>query len=166
MNEGKTIRAVVVLVFTTLSAWLGHLAIPVYVLVGCNVIDYITGLMAAPHRGERPNSYKGFNGIAKKVCMWILVGVGAMVDILIIYAADHVSQNFKEPFVVAIVVALWLAFNEMISILENIRDIGVTLPPFLLRLVTMLKKKTEQIVDKEVGNADDKDGESDIENDG
>jgi hypothetical protein len=30
----------------------------------------------------------------------------------------------------------------------------------------MLKKKTEQIVDKEVGNADDKDGESDIENDG
>jgi hypothetical protein len=35
------------------------------------------------------------------------------------------------------------------------------LPPFLLKLVKMLKKKTEDVVDKEVDNADDKDRESD-----
>jgi toxin secretion/phage lysis holin len=157
MREGKGIQATVVLIFTTLTAWLGHLAIPMYVLVACNVVDYLTGLMAAPHRGEHPNSYKGFNGIAKKVCMWILVGVGAMIDILITYAAEQVSPGFMEPFIVAIVVALWLAFNEMISILENIRDIGVVLPPFLLKLVKLLKKKTEDVVDKEVKDADSKD---------
>lgn len=161
MREGKGIQATVVLIFTTLTAWLGHLAIPMYVLVACNVVDYLTGLMAAPHRGEHPNSYKGFNGIAKKICMWILVGVGAMIDVLITYAAEQVSPGFMEPFIVAIVVAIWLAFNEMISILENIRDIGVVLPPFLLKLVKMLKKKTEDVVDKEIEDACNNDRESD-----
>lgn len=161
MREGKGIQATVVLIFTTLTAWLGHLAIPMYVLVACNVVDYLTGLMAAPHRGEHPNSYKGFNGIAKKVCMWILVGVGAMIDVLITYAAEQVSPGFMEPFIVAIVVALWLAFNEMISILENIRDIGVVLPPFMLKLITKLKKTTENIVEKEVRDADDENRKSD-----
>lgn len=161
MREGKGIQATVVLIFTTLTAWLGHLAIPMYVLVACNVVDYLTGLMAAPHRGEHPNSYKGFNGIAKKICMWILVGVGAMIDVLITYAAEQVSPGFMEPFIVAIVVAIWLAFNEMISILENIRDIGVVLPPFLLKFVKMLKKKTEDVVDKEIEDAGNNDRESD-----
>lgn len=161
MREGKGIQATVVLIFTTLTAWLGHLAIPMYVLVACNVVDYLTGLMAAPHRGEHPNSYKGFNGIAKKICMWILVGVGAMIDVLITYAAEQVSPGFMEPFIVAIVVAIWLAFNEMISILENIRDIGVVLPPFLLKLVKMLKKKTEDVVDKEIEDAGNNNRESD-----
>ena len=161
MREGKGIQATVVLIFTTLTAWLGHLAIPMYVLVACNVVDYLTDLMAAPHRGEHPNSYKGFNGIAKKVCMWILVGVGAMIDVLITYAAEQVSPGFMEPFIVAIVVALWLAFNEMISILENIRDIGVVLPPFMLKLITKLKKTTENIVEKEVRDADDENRKSD-----
>ena len=161
MREGKGIQATVVLIFTTLTAWLGHLAIPMYVLVACNVVNYLTGLMAAPHRGEHPNSYKGFNGIAKKICMWILVGVGAMIDVLITYAAEQVSPGFMEPFIVAIVVAIWLAFNEMISILENIRDIGVVLPPFLLKLVKMLKKKTEDVVDKEIEDAGNNNRESD-----
>jgi toxin secretion/phage lysis holin len=157
MNEAgaKVIRAAVVAFFTALSAFLGHLAIPIYVLLACNVVDYLTGLMAAPKRGEHPNSYKGLNGIAKKVCMLLLVGVGALIDILINYAAEYVSPGFMEPFIVAIVVALWLSFNEMISILENIRDIGVKLPPFLLKLVRLLKKKTEEVVDKEVNNAND-----------
>ena len=84
-----------------------------------------------------------------------------MIDVLITYAAEQVSPGFMEPFIVAIVVAIWLAFNEMISILENIRDIGVVLPPFLLELVKMLKKKTEDVVDKEIEDAGNNDRESD-----
>lgn len=160
-REGKGIQAGVALVFGTVTAFLGDLAVPVYVLVACNVIDYLTGLLAAPKRGERPNSYKGLNGIAKKICMWLLVVVGALIDTLITYSASRISPSFSEPFVVAVVVAVWLAFNEMISILENIRDIGVVLPPFLLKLVELLRKRTESIVEKEVPDADDRDGKPD-----
>lgn len=34
--------------------------------------------------------------------------------------------------------------NEIISILENINDIGVTLPPFLQPIVKNLKSQVEQ----------------------
>ena len=45
-------------------------------MVSCNVIDYITGLMASDRRGKEITSYKGLRGIRKKVCMWLLVVVG------------------------------------------------------------------------------------------
>lgn len=145
MREGKGIQATVALIFASVTAWLGYLAIPVYVLLACNVIDYATGLMAAKNRGEKPNSYKGLTGIAKKVCQWLLIVVGALIDWLVVYATSYVRPDFTEPYIVAIIVAIWLAFNEMISILENIRDIGVVLPPFLIALVEKLKKKTEDV---------------------
>lgn len=44
----------------------------------------------------------------------------------------------------ACVVAIWLICNEIISILENINDIGVTLPPFLQPIVKNLKSQVEQ----------------------
>ena len=40
--------------------------------------------------------------------------------------------------------AIWLICNEIISILENINDIGVTLPPFLDPIVKNLKSQVEQ----------------------
>lgn len=48
------------------------------------------------------------------------------------------------PFVVATVVAVWLVVNEIISILENMIDIGVDMPPFLMPIVKYIKKKTEE----------------------
>jgi phage-related holin len=48
---------------------------------------------------------------------------------------------------VACFVALWLICNEIISILENIADIGVDLPPFLLKIVKNLKSQVESKAD-------------------
>ena len=47
-------------------------------------------------------------------------------------------------FLVACIVAIWLICNEIISILENINDIGVTLPPFLQPIVRTLKTQVEK----------------------
>lgn len=44
----------------------------------------------------------------------------------------------------ACIVAIWLICNEIISILENINDIGVTLPPFLQPIVSNLKSQVEK----------------------
>ncbi|MFR7477748.1 MAG: phage holin family protein [Acutalibacteraceae bacterium] len=53
MDVVKTVKTGLWAVLGVLSSWLGVLAIPVYVLVGCNVMDYITGLLAAHRRGRR-----------------------------------------------------------------------------------------------------------------
>lgn len=65
--EIKKIQAVIVGIFVAVNGFLGNLAIPVYVLLACNVIDYITALIAAPKRGQEIDSLKGLNGLKKKV---------------------------------------------------------------------------------------------------
>lgn len=143
MDFLKAIKAVCVTVFGLLSSWLGVLAVPVYVLVGCNVMDYATGLAAAHRRGQKVSSYKGINGIAKKVCMWLLIAVGAVVDWLLLYCGDQLGVEIHLPMLVSSLTAVWLIVNEVISILENIGDTGVPLPGFLTKIVQGLKSKIE-----------------------
>lgn len=143
MDFLKTVKAICVAAFGLLSSWLGVLTIPVYVLVACNVMDYITGLAAAHRRGQKVSSYVGVLGIAKKVCMWLLIGVGAVVDWLLMYCGSQLGFEIHLPMLAASLVAVWLIVNEIISILENIGDIGVPLPGFLTKIVQGLKSKIE-----------------------
>lgn len=137
-------KATVIAVISALMSWLGILAVPVFLLVGCNVVDYVTGVLAAKYRNESINSYKGMRGIVKKVCMWLLVLIGAWTDILINYAFECGGIAFTLPFIVATIVAVWLVVNEIISILENIQDIGLDIPPFLLPIMKYIKRKAEE----------------------
>lgn len=138
------VKVMVTAVISALMGWLGILAFPFFILVGCNLIDYFTGLCAAKYRTEYISSYKGIRGIVKKVCQWLLVLVGAWLDILIGYAAEYVGINLALSFIVATIVAVWLVVNEIISILENMLDIGVRMPPFLLPLVKYIRQQTEK----------------------
>ena len=138
------IKAIVVAIGSLLMSALGVLAVPVLLLVTCNFIDYITGLIASKFRNQEIDSYKGIRGIAKKICMWLLVVVGVIVDQLLSYSADVAGITLPFTFLVACVVAIWLICNEIISILENINDIGVTLPPFLQPFVSNLKSQVEK----------------------
>lgn len=130
-------------VVSAVFSLLGILAVPVFLLVGCNLIDYFTGLAAAKYRDEEISSYKGIRGIIKKVCMWLLILVGWIVDQLIAYASATVGMSLNLPFIVATVVAVWLICNEIISILENMIDIGADIPPFLMPLVKRIKSQAE-----------------------
>ena len=141
------VKAVFVSFFSALSSLLGVLYIPVLLLVLCNVLDYFTGLFAAPARGEKISSAVGIRGIIKKVCMWLLVVVGVVVDELIRYSVEIVGFTFPLKFLIACVVCIWLVCNEIISILENMDDIGIKLPPFLKKIVLYLKDKAEQKAD-------------------
>lgn len=137
------IKVTITIILSALMEWLGILAVPVFLLVGCNIMDYLTGLAASKYRTEQINSYKSIGGIFKKVCMWLLILIGAWMDILLNYAFEYVDIALNLPFIVATVVAVWLIANEMISILENMIDIGVSLPPFLLPLVKYIRNQLE-----------------------
>lgn len=141
-----------------ISSVLGILYVPVLLMVACNIIDYATGLMASPKRREDINSYKSIRGITKKVCMWLLVVVGAILDRLIMYAAE--TMGIKPPlhYLVACIVAVWIVCNEIISILENMLDIGVALPPFLLPIVRTIRRQAEDAGKKLEGKEGEDDG--------
>lgn len=131
-------------ILSAVFAWFGLVAVPFLLLVSLNIIDYATGLVAAKYRSEKISSYRSFKGIAKKVCMWLLIVVGGVLDWLVTYAAQNIGIDIGVSFLVAIVVAVWLMCNEIISILENMIDIGVKLPPFLMHLAERIKGEFEK----------------------
>ncbi len=147
MDRLDKVKVFITSVFGLISSLLGALAVPVFLLVLCNIIDYITGIWASKFRGQEISSYKGIRGITKKVCMWLLIVVGAIVDKLVIYAVAQVGFLMPFTFMVACVVAIWLVCNEIISILENLKDIGVPLPAFLEKLVVNVKSQIEAKTD-------------------
>lgn len=141
------VKAVIIAVCSAVMSALGILAIPVLLLVCCNIIDYCTAIPAAKYRGQVVTSKTSYRGIIKKVCMWLLVVIGVIVDTLLTYASNTIGLVLPFKFLVACVVAIWLVCNEIISILENISDIGVTLPPFLQPIIKNLKSQVENKAD-------------------
>ena len=127
----QRMKAFFIAVWSALFSLLGILALPVALLVVGNVTDYITGIAASQYREEQVSSYKGIRGI------------GWMMDMLIGYTVQYIGLNLSLPYIVATVVAVWLICNEVISILENLIDIGVDIPPFLMPLAKMIKGQVE-----------------------
>ena len=156
MKKMDKVKVFLTAMVAGLSSLLGVLFVPVLLMVGANVIDYITGLIAAVHRGHKIDSYKGMKGITKKVCMWLLVVVGFIIDQLIGYVTGTFGIGVPFTYTISCIVAVWITCNEIISILENMNDIGVNFPPFLLKIVTYIKEQTETIADKEDGNQTEK----------
>lgn len=156
MEQATAIKAVFTAIFAFLSSLLGVLAVPVILMVACNIIDYATGLMASPYRKQDINSYKSIKGIIKKVSMWLLVIVGAIIDQLLIYTAETIGISIPFTYLIACIVAIWIICNEIISILENIKDMGVNIPTFLEPIVKNIKTQVE---DKTSSKDNDSEGE-------
>lgn len=142
MKENE-VKGIFVAIFTAVNAWLGTLAPLIYLLLILQITDYITGITAAPYRGEKRTGEKGFRGIAKKISMLVLVGLGMALDWLLIYSTSTIGIVSPVKCLFAVLVAVWLVANEIISILENIGDIGVDSPAFLLPMIQWVKQQAE-----------------------
>lgn len=164
MEKITKIKLGIILAFSAIFDALGILAVPVFAMIGCNIIDYVTGLIASKYRQQDINSYKSIRGIAKKVCMWLLVVVGWIMDMLIKYTLVQTGIEINIPCIVATLVAVWITTNEMISILENMVDIGVSIPPFLLPLIKYIRKSADHKIMDALPNDDAEEGKDDDEN--
>ena len=147
MNKVNTAKGVIASIMGVLNSIFGILAIPIVLLVFCNIIDYVTGILASKFRGQEISSYKGIKGITKKIGMWLLIIVGAIIDELLVYSVAQLGLTCPFAFMIACVVAVWIICNELISILENLKDMEVPLPDFLMRLTKNIKSQIESKTD-------------------
>lgn len=144
MEKANKIKPYIVGFLSTITGWIGILAVPVIILVILNIVDYITGIMASIYKGDPLTSYRSFKGIAKKICQWLLVLVSALIDWLIIFSVEQLGFTAPFAFLIACAVAIWLSFNETISIIENMKAMEVKAPPFLKPLAKYVKNKVEE----------------------
>lgn len=142
------IKAIIAAAAAMLWAYFGQLIVPVVVLIFVMLCDYVTGVAAAWVRGEL-SSRAGIVGVVKKVGYLFLVAVGCVIDYLLSLAGGSLGLADDAVKFAALLVIFWLIVNELISILENTRKIGVPVPPWLGGLLNRLKQQTEAAAPKE-----------------
>lgn len=130
-----------------LGWFLGGLDGFLYALIAFVVLDYLTGVMCAM-LDKKLSSEIGAKGIFKKVLIFVLVGVGHILDEQIL---GGVAGNGGNGVIRTAVVFFYLS-NEGISILENAAHIGLPVPQ-------KLKDVLEQLHDRSVSDdGTDKEG--------
>lgn len=139
----KAFKTVFISLGTAVSSFLGVLFVPILIMVACNTLDFITGMISSWMKGDSITSKAFYRGVVKKVCMWLLVIVGVLIDETIAYSLQQFGIELPFSFLIACVVAVWIICNEFLSILENLTQIGVPMPAFLKKLVRYLQHQTE-----------------------
>lgn len=106
-----------------------------YALIAFVVIDYITGVLCAII-DKNLCSKIGAKGIFKKILIFILVGVGHILDTYILGFAGNTDASVLRTAVI-----FFYLSNEGISILENAAHIGLPIPQKLKDVLKQLHDK-------------------------
>ena len=124
------------LIFAAVGGWLGWFIGGcdglLYALVAFVVVDYITGVMCAVADKEL-SSEVGFRGIAKKVLIFLLVGVANIIDVQVIGSGS----------VLRTAVIFFYLSNEGVSLLENAAHLGLPVPEKLKDILRQLHDRAE-----------------------
>ena len=156
--ETNAIKLVLAAAMAALMTYLAQIIIPIGVLCLVMLIDYITGVHAAYVKHEL-SSRTGILGILKKLSYLAMVAVACVIDYVVASVGSQVGVVVSIQFV-ALLVICWLIINELISILENVDEIGGPVPPFVVRLLYRLKGATEdsmpELPEEKADDAEDK----------
>lgn len=112
--------------------YLGGVDPSLYTLLAFVVVDYITGVLRAVNE-KTLSSRIGTKGITKKVLIFLLVGVGHMLDVQL--GTGNVLRDAVIFFYIS---------NEGISLLENAVAIGLPVPEKLREILQQLHEKKEE----------------------
>ena len=125
------------LIFAAVGGWLGYFLGGcdglLYALIAFVVIDYITGVMCAIS-DKTLSSEVGFKGICRKVLIFLLVGIGHIVD----------AQVIGNGGVMRTAVIFFYLSNEGISLIENAAHLGLPVPDKLKAVLEQLHDRSEK----------------------
>ncbi len=124
-------------VFAAIGGWLG------YFLGGCDGLlyallifvfcDYITGVLCAIS-DKKLSSEIGFRGICRKVLIFLLVGIGNVIDV----------QVLGQPGVLRTAIIFFYLSNEGLSLSENAAHLGLPIPEKLKAVLEQLHDRDEK----------------------
>ena len=130
------------LIFTAIGGWLGWFLGGcdglLYALIAFVVIDYATGVLCAVS-DHTLSSEVGFRGIARKVIIFLLVGVGHIID----------TQVIGNGSILRTAVIFFYLSNEGLSLIENAAYLGLPIPAKLKTILEQLHDRAEKEEEKE-----------------
>ena len=124
------------LAFAAVGGWLGYFLGGcdglLYALIAFVAIDYITGVMCAIS-AKTLSSEVGFRGICRKVLIFLLVGIGNIIDV----------QVLGSPGVLRTAVIFFYLSNEGVSLLENAAHLGLPVPDAIKTVLEQLHDRSD-----------------------
>ena len=138
MTEAKMATTVVLVVG---SAFWGRFAWLLLLWLGCLLLDYITGSLAAISRGEW-SSKAARHGIWHKLGAVIAVMVAMGADLLVAMTTECVP-GFELSYhaLLTPMVLMWYILTELGSIMENAVRMGAPVPEFLKKGLELMKDR-------------------------
>ncbi len=146
--EQNVSKGLLVSAATVLTVYFANLFLPLVILISVMLGDYASGMIKA-WISKSIDSRTGIVGIIKKLCYLLVVSVGIVCDLIGSYALCDIGIDYFEgKYIFAVIVIIWLIVNELISILENLSQIGVPVPAFLLIITSRLKRSVDTNINK------------------
>ena len=125
------------LIFAAVGGWLGWFLGGcdglLYALIAFCIIDYLSGVACAIS-DHNLSSQIGFKGIFKKVLIFLLVGIGHILD----------TQVIGSGSVLRTAVIFFYLSNEGVSLIENAAHLGLPIPEKLKDVLEQLHDRAEK----------------------
>ena len=125
------------LIFAAVGGWLGWFLGGcdglLYALIAFCIIDYLSGVACAI-ADHNLSSQIGFKGIFKKVLIFLLVGIGHILD----------TQVIGSGSVLRTAVIFFYLSNEGVSLIENAAHLGLPIPEKLKDVLEQLHDRAEK----------------------
>ena len=137
MKIAEFFKSAIVAIGAALGVFLGRADGLLITLIVLAVVDYATGVISAAVR-KKLSSQVGFIGIAKKLFMFALVGVGNLVD---------VNALGGTAVLRSAIICFYIA-NEALSIIENAGELGLPIPTKLKQIMEQLRENNDDKKDE------------------
>lgn len=108
-----------------------------------NIIDYITGYCKAKFYNKNESSSIGAKGIFKKVFYWIVIGLAFFISFCFVDMGNTIGVNLSFVQLFGWFTLATYLINEIRSILENMVEMNVKVPQFLVIGLDVAEKLLE-----------------------
>lgn len=128
MNQYK-IDIIISFLGSVVTFLIGKIDISIIILASFMIFDYLTGVIKSI-KNKKLNSKIGFEGLLKKICIFIILIVANLLDLLL----GNDNLMFRS-----IVIYFYIS-NEGISILENLCEMNVPIPEKIKEILLSIKE--------------------------
>ena len=139
---------VIQMAFAAVGGWMGYFLGGcdglLYALLAFVVLDYLTGIMCAI-ADKKLSSNVSFRGLAKKVLIFVMVGIGQLLD----------TQILGEAGVLRTAIIFFYMSNEGLSLVENAAYLGLPVPEKLKLVLQQLHDRNEKEDGRKEGDSDE-----------
>lgn len=124
-------------------------------LLICNIVDWVSGWMKSSMKGESC-SRVGAIGAMKKVWYWVVIGIAFFIGFSFEQMGQTIGISLEfMDFVGWFVLANYLV-NEIRSILENLVEMGVPVPAYLVKGLKVTAERIETAAGLNSGEKEEK----------